>query len=151
MTDAGKELKEELERLRGLTSSDFIALAPFHEQDQRFRWTYVTGNRNDRNQHMTIKVGQGLSGSVLRFGRWVKVDDTNPDAERARLECPLMLAEHLRAAAAFPIYVETVVKGILYIGKRSHTTFQQEEVEEITAAISKLAVGLAKRIHEHVK
>ncbi|MEW9701462.1 GAF domain-containing protein [Paenibacillus sp. SI8] len=151
MTDAGIQLMQALEGLRALTSSDFAALARLHDPQQRFRWTYVTGNQNDRNKHMTIKVGQGLSGSVLRFGRWAKLDDGSSDRDWARLECPLMLAEQLKTAAAFPIYLESAITGILFLGKRTQSVYQPDEIDHAQEAIPTFAMFLGQLIHEHVQ
>lgn len=132
---------EKLEQLRSLTSCDFMALAPLHEHAGRNRWKYVIGNSNDRYQQMVIKKGQGLAGSVLRLGRWVKLDDTHPKRHQERLNCPLMLAEQLQTAAVFPLVpnASSLIKGLLFIGKREQTRFEHDELLAVQYNIDTLA------------
>ncbi|TXK76611.1 GAF domain-containing protein [Paenibacillus sp. N3.4] len=119
----------ELELLRSLTSSDFIALAHLQGNMGRGGWDYVLGNSNDRYQQMVIKSGNGLAGHALRLGRWVKLDDTHPKSSQERLHCPLMLAEQLKTAAVFPLVTTSspVILGLLYMGKREQTRFEPNE------------------------
>ncbi|MFD0698178.1 hypothetical protein ACFQZT_29310 [Paenibacillus sp. GCM10027628] len=133
MSDGDANIIVELANLRSLTSSDFIALAPLNDSDQRIRWKYALGSRNERYKQMIIKSGQGLAGSALRLGRWVKLDDTHPDADQVRLHCPVMLAEQLQTAAVFPILTDSnnplsFINGLLFIGKRKHPRYVQEEI-----------------------
>ncbi|CAN7258578.1 hypothetical protein LJR153_001161 [Paenibacillus sp. LjRoot153] len=132
---------EELKLLRSLTSSDFIALAPLQEHAGRNCWKYVMGNSNDRYQQMVIKVGLGLAGSALRLGRWVKLDDMHPRINQERLNCPLMLAEQLQTAAAFPLVTNSSsqIKGLLFIGKREHPRFERNELLAVHDKIYTLA------------
>ncbi|KRF08135.1 hypothetical protein ASG89_17065 [Paenibacillus sp. Soil766] len=132
---------EKLERLRSLTSCDFIALALLQEHAGCNRWQYVIGNSNDRYQQMVIKKDQGLAGSVLRLGRWVKLDDTHPKRHQERLHCPLMLAEQLQTAAVFPLMpiVSSQIRGLLFIGKREQTSFEHDELLAVQYNIDTLA------------
>ncbi|OAS22081.1 GAF domain-containing protein [Paenibacillus oryzisoli] len=133
-----------LEQLRRLTSCDFMALAPLAEHASRNRWKYVIGNSNNRYQQMVIQKGQGLAGSVLRLGRWVKLDDTHPKHEQERLHCPLMLAEQLQAAAVFPLVpiASSQIKGLLFIGKREHRRFEHDELLAVQYNVDTLASDL---------
>ncbi|CAN7623251.1 MULTISPECIES: GAF domain-containing protein [unclassified Paenibacillus] len=135
----------ELERLRSLTSCDFVAIAPLQEHVGRDRWQYVIGNSNDRYQQMRIKKGQGLAGSALRLGRWVKLDDTHPKHQQERLHCPLMLAEQLQAAAVFPLVpnASSQIKGLLFIGKREQTRFEHGELLAVQDTLDTLASYLS--------
>ncbi|KRE45939.1 GAF domain-containing protein [Paenibacillus sp. Soil724D2] len=145
---------EELERLRSLTSSDFIALAPLHDNAQRIRWKYASGSRNERYRQMVIKSGQGLAGSVLRLGRWVKLDDSHPDSDQVRRSCPVLLAEQLQTAAVFPILTESdnlLIKGLLFIGKRAQPRYAQAELLAVQEVLPKLAWYLKEITGEKVK
>ncbi|WP_171684819.1 GAF domain-containing protein [Paenibacillus planticolens] len=131
----------ELELLRSLTSSDFIALAPPPDDRGRSYWKYVLGNGNDKYRQMVIKkVSLGLAGAVLRLGRWVKLDETNPRINQERLHCPVMLAERLQSAAAFPLVTGSShrILGLLYIGKREQTRFEASEIEAVQDRIHTL-------------
>lgn len=145
---------EELERLRSLTSSDFIALAPLHDKAERIRWKYASGSRNERYQQMVIKSGQGLAGSVLRLGRWVKLDDSHPDSDQVRRSCPVLLAEQLQTAAVFPILTDSdnlLIKGLLFIGKRAQPRYAQAELLVVQEGLHTLAGYLKDNTGEIVK
>ncbi|MGO4275318.1 GAF domain-containing protein [Paenibacillus sp. TAF58] len=145
---------EELERLRSLTSSDFIALAPLHDNAQRIRWKYASGSRNERYQQMVIKSGQGLAGSVLRLGRWVKLDDSHPDSDQVQISCPVLLAEQLQTAAVFPILTDSdnpLIKGLLYIGKRTQPRYAEAELLIVQEGLPTLAWYLVRNTGEIAK
>ncbi|UJF33844.1 GAF domain-containing protein [Paenibacillus hexagrammi] len=140
MANNQAELTDYLDQLRRLSSSDFAALASFIDPLSPKRWNYAWGNTNERYLQMMIKPGQGLGGTALRTCRWVKLDDTTSNAAKARGECPLMLAERLQAAAAFPIKEEGSLEilGLLYIGKRNHSRYEDNETKPIQENIGKL-------------
>nr|WP_275691007.1 GAF domain-containing protein [Paenibacillus aceris] len=139
--------------MRNLTSSDFIALAPLPDDTGRSYWKYAVGNRNDRYQQMVIKkvgLGLGLAGAVLRLGRWAKLDDTNPRINQERLHCPVMLAERLQSAVAFPLVASSSQRiiGLLYIGKREQTGFDASEIEAVLERIHTVASFIEDIIKE---
>ena len=55
MAEGDANIIEELEHLRSLTSSDFIALAPLNDHARLVRWKYALGSRNERYQQMVIR------------------------------------------------------------------------------------------------
>lgn len=124
-----------LERLRSLTSSDFIAWAPVTGQLKSIRWKYALGSRNDRIQHMRIKKGYGLAGAAVKLERMITLDDTHSDADWLRQHCPVMLAEHLHTAAAIPVKHSAVLTGLLYIGKRTPPGYREEELNEVSSML----------------
>ncbi|KRF44124.1 GAF domain-containing protein [Paenibacillus sp. Soil787] len=143
----------ELELLRSLTSSDFIALAPLQDHSGRVSWKYVLGNSNNRYQQMVIKIGVGLAGSALRLGRWVKLDDTHPKFSQERLQSPLMLAEQLQTAAVFPLMSNSSsqITGLLFIGKREQTRFEHYELLAVHDKIDTFASYLEENKGETAK
>lgn len=144
---------KELQHVQSLTSSDFIALAPLQDHAGRNFWKYVLGNSNDRYQQMVIKTGVGLAGSVLRLGRWVKLDDTHPKFSQERLHSPLMLAEQLQTAAVFPLMSNSSsqIKGLLFIGKRKQTRFEHDELLAVHDKIETFASYLDENIEKTAK
>ncbi|NRF94447.1 GAF domain-containing protein [Paenibacillus frigoriresistens] len=154
MTHGDANIIEELERLRSLASSDFIALAPLHDKAERIRWKYASGSRNERYQQMVIKSGQGLAGSVLRLGRWVKLDDSHPDSDQVRRSCPVLLAEQLQTAAVFPILTDSdnlLIKGLLFIGKRTQPRYTEAELLVVQEGLPTLAWYLKENTGEIAK
>lgn len=141
-----------LTRLRDMTSSDFVALAPFVDQPARRRWMYILGNKNDRCQQMVIKMGEGLAGVALRLGRWVKLDAANPRAVEERRECPVMLAEQLQTAAAFPLIMgpstSTGMKGLLFIGRRTDQSYEENDIKAILDNLERLVTYIERPCKE---
>ena len=89
-------------------------------------------------------MGQGLAGSVLRLGRWVKFDDTHPRTDQAQRDCPVMLSEQLKAAAAFPIKSDlsntnSMIKGLIFIGKRTGQGYVQDDFLAVQESLRTLA------------
>lgn len=146
-------IMDDLAQLRELTSSDFIALAPFVDQPAHRRWIYIVGNRSDRCQQMVIKMGQGLAGTALRLGRWVKLDVTNPRVVQERRECPVMLAEQLQTAAVFPLMNRhsSVMKGLLFIGRRSDHRYEEKDIKAILESLERLVICMDGPLKETSK
>ncbi|WNR44220.1 GAF domain-containing protein [Paenibacillus roseipurpureus] len=140
MANSRMQFMEDLEEIRNLTSSDFAALALCLDKAKSYRWKCAAGNSNDRYQHMVIRTGQGLAGTALRLGRWVKLDDSHPQFGRERRDCPVMLAEQLQAAAVFPIRLDTgcPMRGLLFIGKRKGTRYEEDEIRTAQENLHKL-------------
>jgi nitrogen regulatory protein A len=140
-------LLEAMRLLLDLTSSDFIALAPFIDKAVPLRWKYALGNSNGRYQHMVIKTGQGLAGAALRLGRWVKLDGNHPRFDLQKSECPVMLAEQLRAAAVFPLIQapNAGISGLLFIGRRTGNGYEEGEIRTIEKALGMLLSYLEEK------
>lgn len=153
MADGKANIIEELERLRDLTSSDFVALAPFIENTARMRWKYVVGNSNDRFQQMVIKIGQGLAGAALRLGRWVKIDDTHSRVVQERRECPVMLAEQLQSAVVFPLITppNSKLRGLLFIGKRMKPRYEENEISAAQEVLEMLVLCMEENTEKTAK
>ncbi|MCQ6560018.1 hypothetical protein [Paenibacillus mendelii] len=119
-----------LERFRMETGSQFAALAEALSLQGTMKWTIILGNRNDRVALMTVKAGSGLAGMARRLGIMCH-------SRRGKLgnhsvpECPVMLAEQLQEAAAFPIVAAGLraTAGVLYMGRRSGEEYASSDIE----------------------
>jgi nitrogen regulatory protein A len=153
MASGHASLISELELLRSMTSSDFIALAPLPDNAEPIRWKYARGNSNNRYQQMVIKKSIGLAGTALRLGRWVKLDETNPRYRQEKSECPVMLAEQLQTAAVFPLTASpgSQMKGLLFIGKRVLAGYEPSELLAVQEKINALASYLQEFKEETAK
>ncbi|TXK74125.1 GAF domain-containing protein [Paenibacillus sp. N3.4] len=158
MEEDEAQILEELEFIRSLTSSDFVALAAITETRHmadcgRPSWTHALGSLNNRYQHMIIKTGQGLAGLVLRLGRWVELDAAKTYENQSGGDCPIILAEQLRAAAVFPLVTRqtSTIIGLLYIGKRKTDRYEQEELRLVKESLQPLATLMEKRTADKVK
>lgn len=122
------EMEAQLNALCTATSSDFSAFAQVNEHNYEIHWKYVYGNQNKRYKQMIGKPGKGLSGSVVRFGRNIIIDQNTPDVALRRLEYPIMLAENLQSALAVPVKSYNQILGILLIGSRSPKEYSEEQI-----------------------
>ncbi|EFM12210.1 conserved hypothetical protein [Paenibacillus curdlanolyticus YK9] len=124
-----EQMMLELERIRERSGSDFVAYAMPAEHYRLMRWNFVIGSRNGRVGQMKLKPGIGIGGMVLRHG----VPYTINDRENPLLlgECPVMLAEKLASAIAFPVPAESLcsLNGILLLGRRSDQRYDVHEVQ----------------------
>ncbi|MNI18051.1 hypothetical protein D3C73_714450 [compost metagenome] len=150
VSGVGVNIEREMEGLLYLTSSDFIAIAQMNST-ARLRWNYVMGNENNRYEQMAIRIGLGLAGAVWRFGRAVHLDDSYSEADHARLNCPLMLAEHLKSASAYPIMVNSLIKGVLYIGKRSSSPYMQDDLLIVAQKLPRIVTFIEENIVDMAK
>lgn len=139
------KITRELESLCRLSSSDFSALAIMQSYEPRVRWKYAFGNRSERYKRMTLKPGAGPAGLALRIGKPVNWDDRVPPNPGFRTECPLMAAEQLRSAAAFPILKENRIEAVLLIARRSTLSYTDSEMTAIQDTLHTLVPLIHKK------
>ncbi|MDF2725137.1 MAG: hypothetical protein K0Q59_4812 [Paenibacillus sp.] len=121
------EMTEQLELLRKRTLSDFAAVASRQGDGRCIRWICGSGCGNERYLHIRETIGHGIAGIVLRHGRPVVVRGSEPDAERTRRSYPILLAEHLQAAAAVPVAGDSLGM-VLLIGRREPRDYSEDEM-----------------------
>lgn len=131
MPIVNNQITRELENMCRLTVSDFSALAIIETNQQRARWRYAFGGRSERYKQMMLKPGLGSAGLALRTGKPVIWDEHAPPNPAIRNECPLMTAEHLRCAAAFPISSEGLIKAVLLVARRTTRSYADNEITTI--------------------
>ncbi|WP_449538778.1 GAF domain-containing protein [Ferdinandcohnia sp. Marseille-Q9671] len=127
------KMEQKLHELCTNTSSDFSAFANVDQRNQTIRWEYAYGYTNNRFKNMVIRSGKGLSGSVVRFGTPMVIDQDTPNHTQTRLQYPIMLAENLVSAAAVPIHFMGKVSGVLLIGSRTETKYCMEQMNQLKA------------------
>lgn len=138
------KIEEQLDSLRNITCSDFSALACFDHRKNRIQWKYVSGNLNNRYKQMVKRLGHGLSGLVVRFGRHIIIDGTDPAIHRKRLEYPIMLSENLHSALAVPVTLKGNIRGVLLIGSRTIRVYTEKEMKLTYNASKEIALLLIK-------
>jgi nitrogen regulatory protein A len=122
-----------IDRLRLGCSSDYAALALPHKEDGwKFKWCYASGSVNQRYKQMVIRRGKGLPGFALLLGRTLTHDQGMAEYEgalmRMKMECPLMLAEGLQAAAAVPMGASADEIGVLMVGQRKARVYSESDL-----------------------
>ncbi|MDF2669697.1 MAG: nreA1 [Paenibacillus sp.] len=139
MTHSFLEMQQIMDQIGSLSHSDVVALAWRAHDYGLLRWIHSSGHHNERHKSMTVKTGVGIAGLAIRSGRPFKLDDSVPEAERIRAACPMMLAEQLRSAFAFPIQnKDNVIQGVLLIGKRKDYTYTEDDKIRMTDWLSTL-------------
>lgn len=133
------DIETKLNELCTITSSDFSAFAQVNEHNHEIHWKYVYGNQNKKYKQMIGKPGKGLSGSVLRFGRNIVIDQNTPNVAQKRLEYPIMLAENLFSAIAVPVKSYNQIKGILIIGSRSPKYYDDEQISQVSGTADEIS------------
>lgn len=128
----------QLERLRRLAASDFAAVAVREQPDGRLRWALACGSRSERYKQMTLRPGIGPAGLALRTGMPVNWDDRSPPDTGALADCPLMAAEQLRCAAAFPVTRDDRPVSVVLLARRSNLPYTESDMRAALHAIRTL-------------
>lgn len=132
-------ISQRLQSLCQMTSSDFSALAIMEPDGKHVRWRYAVGNRTDRYKQMTLKPGLGPAGVALRTGRTVTWEDRISAGADNSAVLPMMVAEQLRCAAAFPIPSRNGIRAVLLIARRSPDAYIQSEITLIQDTLPDLS------------
>ncbi|GGD55420.1 hypothetical protein [Paenibacillus nasutitermitis] len=133
-------IERELSALCSRADADFAALAGLRKSERQAKWEYLWGSRSLRTRQMTVASGIGLAGMAIRHGSVCRIDSLSGLMKPA--DCPVMLAEHLKAAAAFALVATGGLnpEGILFIGRRTDKAFSDDEI----TAVAQLVAGIKK-------
>ncbi|WP_262682010.1 hypothetical protein [Paenibacillus baimaensis] len=143
----GDPMRRLIDHLRISSSHDFAALALPREDGRTYAWHYASGNMNHRYKGMVIKRGKGLPGLAWRLGEAVISDSSSIDTAGEKLDCALMTAEGLHAAAAVPIGPLAAPSGIIMLGIRQARLYTTTELQYLDSCA--IEVGRAIQIHNH--
>ncbi|CAH1203903.1 hypothetical protein PAECIP111893_02114 [Paenibacillus plantiphilus] len=124
-------ISQRLESLCHMTSSDFSALAIMDPDGKHVRWRYAYGNRTDRYKQMTLKPGLGPAGVALRTGRPAAWEDRSSSSTDKSPVIPMMVAEQLRCAVAYPIADRDSIRAVLLIARRLPLPYTGSETSHI--------------------
>ncbi|WP_240419266.1 GAF domain-containing protein [Paenibacillus periandrae] len=136
-----------IDHLRISSSHDFAALALPREDGRTYAWYYASGNMNHRYKGMVVKRGKGLPGLALRLGEAVISDSSSRNTGGEKLNCALMTAEGLHAAAAVPIGPLAAPNGIIMVGARQARLYTTTELQYLDSCA--IEVGRAIQLHNH--
>ncbi|RXZ79178.1 hypothetical protein EBB07_24170 [Paenibacillaceae bacterium] len=127
-------IQQEVEAVRIDANSDFAALALPIPGERRMMWRYIAGSRDLRILQMKIVPGVGMAGMVLRHGTpWLGTGGEHG----GRMDCPVMIAEKLNTAIAFPMGPEgsRSIEGVLLLGRREGSLFEREHIKLLSERI----------------
>jgi nitrogen regulatory protein A len=126
--NATDNISSSLKHIQTTSFSDFVALALPNRDGSRYRWHYAHGNQNQRYKQMLVKRGKGLPGMALLCGICLTKDARLTEPGDLTIDCPLMWAEALEAAAAIPLPTTSGDNGILMVGKRYSYCYSPAEL-----------------------
>ncbi|WP_456276185.1 GAF domain-containing protein [Bacillus sp. AK128] len=124
-------------------NSDFMGLACYGKDQKEIRWRYVFGNQSSKWKRMTIRFGKGMAGRVFQTGSPITYTHSS---EEDAMEYPIILAEKLEYAIAYPITVHHEIWGVLLFGFRTHQeglALQQDKIKDSIRSLE-LAVNSSK-------
>lgn len=134
----GFNYEQETERLKELFGFDFVGIALIQSPERGFelRWSYVTGNRNERCLRITLQSGKGLAGLVFKTGKPMFVGDVDEEWSGDNLfNYPIVATEGLKSFGAIPLYKYNRVKGVLLVGYRTGGKLTDKQFEDFKQEI----------------
>lgn len=126
------------EGLKKRISSEFVALALQNKVGPDVRWHYASGNLNDKYKRITVRFGKGIAGKIISSGSPMMLIDFPNDIYGKVTDHPIMLAEKLISCYAVPIFLNSLPKGVLLVGKREKYTFPEDDQEMVQDAALEL-------------
>lgn len=128
-----------LHEIRQSTATDFAAVAWTDAREQRIKWQYASGSRNDRYKRIQSTLGKGFIGDVIRSGRPLVLEEFTPRSGDDPQEYPIILAENLKSIICVPITVNAAVTGVLLVGCREARKSDEQMVALVCRAAQRLA------------
>ena len=86
-----------------------------------------------------LKIGEGFSGIVAETGKPLFTEDASQDSRLAR---EVVSKYNIRSLMAVPLSAKGEVNGTLDIAMHSYRTFQEEEIEQLTAIGNQIGVAV---------
>ncbi|WP_240795569.1 GAF domain-containing protein [Aquibacillus halophilus] len=129
--------------LRENISCDFTGIAIQKPDELDIVWPYVSGNRNEKYKYLTVRYGKGIAGKVISTGSPMTIASFPNNIIGRSTDYPIMLAEKLLSAYAYPLQFKGVPKGALLIGFRDSRTFSQDDKDKVQTTVQKVEALLA--------
>lgn len=140
------QINDICEGLKQRLGCEFVALALQNEVGPDVRWHYASGNLNDKYKRITVRFGKGIAGKIISSGSPMMVMDFPNDIYGKVTDHPIMLAEKLVSCYAVPIFLNSLPKGVLLVGKREKYTFSEDDQEMVQDAALELEQILQNQI-----
>jgi len=126
------------EQLKNQSGCDFVALALQNEVGPDVKWHFASGNLNDKYKRITVRFGKGIAGKVISSGSPMMISHFPDNIYGKVTDYPIMLAEKLVATYAVPLFFHSSAKGVLLVGNRESTVFQEKEQQLVMDAAQEL-------------
>ncbi|MDL4841921.1 GAF domain-containing protein [Aquibacillus rhizosphaerae] len=129
---------KECEHLKQVIGCDFTGVALQHHKKLDVIWPYVCGNRNDKYKYITVRYGKGIAGKVISSGSPMEIENFPTNIIGKSTEYPIMLAEKIITAYAYPLVWNGIPKGALLIGYRQKYDFKDEDYQKLKQTASRV-------------
>jgi nitrogen regulatory protein A len=126
--------------------ADFVGLALQNENGPDVKWHYAAGNLNDKYKRITVRFGKGIAGRVISTGSEMMIAEFPHGIIGKVTDYPITLAENLVSMYAAPLFLQTIPKGVLLVGKRIKYFFSEEEQEYVQESAQELELILTENI-----
>ncbi|MBT2689294.1 GAF domain-containing protein [Bacillus sp. ISL-47] len=140
------QIDQACEKILSELECDFVGLALQNTDGPDVRWHYAAGNSNEKYKRITVRYGKGIAGKVISTGRPMYLENFPENISGKVLEYPIMLAESLNYAYAFPIHFKGIPKGVLLIGNRNGQAINEDEQSTVRSAARRLEEKLSSLI-----
>jgi len=128
---------EKLQLLLKRTQSDLTAIGVLDRATRKLHWYPVYGSVSNRTERIRQQVNVGLTGEVLRTGRFLQ--SRAAKHELFNLGESIMITEKLLHAAAWPITIDSLhINGAILIGKRNEGNYNSQQVEDGSKVVLEL-------------
>lgn len=139
MPPAQNRIQRELDGFRLEMQADFAAIALTDPAEHVIRFQYVSGNRNERYKRIVLRPGKGVAGKVIRMGRPLLMQFSEPKSMDDPREYPILLAEGLKSLVGVPMETdEGRVPGMMLVGCRAYREFHTADVARIAEKANEL-------------
>lgn len=138
------EWKEQLHKLRRQSGFDFAGMAlAVRTRRTLLVWRAASGNRNRNYLKIVLEPGKGIAGGIFQRKRTMIVQDVSTRYDENEIvHTPILLAEDLRSFAAFPLWKEDEVKGVLLFGMRKEKRVTRENYQKLVELLSDELCGM---------
>ena len=138
---------EELHSLRRLSGFDFAGMASVIRGNRTLLvWREASGNRNRNYLKIVLEPGKGIAGGVFQRKKAMVVQNTPLQYNESEIvHSPILLAEDLRSFAAFPLWKDDEVDGVLLLGMRHEGMVTRETYERLVALLEGGLCGMEIR------
>lgn len=138
---------DSLRTLRQKTRFDFVGMASvIRDRKTLLLWRAASGNRNKNYLKIVLEPGKGIAGGVFRKKQAMVVQDTLQEYDESQIvHSPILLAEDLRSFAAFPLWSEGSVEGVLLLAMRREEPITKERYLEVVELLARGICGMEVR------
>lgn len=120
------------------TASDVAALGLVNFDTRKLEWRYKWGSDSEKTQRIKQRVTAGLTGKVLRTGRFIQLASYASE-DNDLIGESIMMTEKLCTAAAWPVIRNNAdYNGIVIIGNRTNRLYKSIQMKQAANSIKKL-------------